>query len=267
MKVDFLYNPGPKKEDTYLIQDNIFGVFDGANGRNKFIDQKGRSGGQIASEIVRDEFSCNDQSLKKLAIAANRKMKESMLAEGIDIQQRTNLWHCALAVVRIRKNFFEWVQIGDCLILVIDQKNNFKLLVQDYDHDAEVLSLWKKLAQKKVKNIAEIIGKGPLLKVWEKANETYGILDGEENFLSFLNQGKESLKGLKHILLFTDGLLIPKENPKAQDDFDTLVKLYLKGGLLKVKDFVRKLEEKDPLCLKCPRYKQYDDIAAISISL
>ena len=44
------------------------------------------------------------------------------------------------------------------------------------------------------------------------------------------------------------------------------VKLFLNGGLREVKDFVRNLEKNDPKCWKYPRYKQYDDIAAISIS-
>src|SRR3989338_2247001 len=38
------------------------------------------------------------------------------------------------------------------------------------------------------------------------------------------------------------------------------------GGLEKIKDYVRGLEKDDPECWKYPRYKQYDDIAAISIS-
>ena len=33
-----------------------------------------------------------------------------------------------------------------------------------------------------------------------------------------------------------------------------------------IKDFVRSLEKDDPKCWEYPRYKQYDDIAAISIS-
>lgn len=111
----------------------------------------------------------------------------------------------------------------------------------------------------------EIINQ-PLVKLKEKMNVTYGMFSGEEQALSFLNKGRESLKQIKHILIFTDGLLIPKEDPKAKDDFDTFVKLFLGGGLLKIKNYVRGIEKDDPECWRCPRFKQYDDIAAISIS-
>jgi hypothetical protein len=61
-------------------------------------------------------------------------------------------------------------------------------------------------------------------------------------------------------------LILPKENPEDQDDFNRFVEIFLEGGLERVKNYVRDLEKTDPECWKYPRYKQYDDIAAISIS-
>ena len=37
---------------------------------------------------------------------------------------------------------------------------------------------------------------------------------------------------LKNILLFTDGLFLPKENPAENDDFDTFVQIFKERGLL-----------------------------------
>lgn len=98
------------------------------------------------------------------------------------------------------------------------------------------------------------------------SNITYGIVNGEEEFVRFIHKGEEILENVEHIVIFTDGLIIPKENPEDSDDFNTFVKLFLEGGLKSIRDYVRDLEKDDPECWKYPRYKQYDDIAAISIS-
>ena len=68
------------------------------------------------------------------------------------------------------------------------------------------------------------------------------------------------------MLVFTDGLIIPKEDPHAVDDFSTTVKLFQEGGLQKVRDYIRQVENTDPNCWKYPRYKKSDDIAALAIS-
>jgi serine/threonine protein phosphatase PrpC len=266
MKVDFVFDEGSKKEDLYFIEDNIFGVVDGFNSLARFTDKNRKTGGLIAASITRDEFLKNDKDLRTLAIRANQKIKDRMLVLNIDINDKNCLWGTAIAVVRVKDNSFEWAQMGDSLILVIYKDNSFRLLVRDYDHDKEVLSQWKELAEQKRENIREIIGKEALVKLRNKMNKTYGFLTGEEKAISFLKSGKEELKNIKHILLFTDGLIIPKKDPLKEDDWKKFVKLFLEGGLNNIKNFVRSLEKNDPKCWKYPRYKQYDDIAAISIS-
>ncbi len=268
MQVDFIFDPGPKKEDCYLIQDNLFAVFDGANSRTKFVDREGRSGGIIASTIAKEEFSKNNADLKTLALRANQKIRQKMIAEKIDFTKKENLFWTNLAAVKINKDLksFAWAQINDALILIIYKDNNFRLLVEDYDHDQEVLSIWKKYALKKEKNIGDLI-KEPLKQmVWEKVNVTHGALSGEPEALKFLKTGQESLKNIKRILLFTDGIFIPKEDPKSPDDFATLTRLFLKGGLKELKNYVRKIEKSDPYCWKYPRYKPYDDLTAVAIT-
>jgi len=256
MKVDFVFDEGSSKEDTYLIGKNIFGVFDGANSINKFFDESGKPAGLIAASIVRDEFAKNIDSLKGTAISSNDKLRERMLSENIDISDKPNLWCSQSAVVRVDKDSFEWLQVGDSNILVIYKDGSFRLMVENYDHDRHVMIVWKKLAKLNQKRIKQIIS----------ANITYGVFNGEKDFAKFIHTGRESLDNVIHIILFTDGLILPKENPEESDDFGTFVKLFLEGGLENVKNHVRHLEKYDPECWEYPRYKQYDDIAAISIS-
>jgi len=261
----FLVDKGSSKEDAYLIENNIVGVFDGFNSLNKYVDKDGKTGGIIAATIARDIFSKNDKSLKELTIEANKKIKEKMTEFGVDTNEKRNLWG-TIAIGRIKDDKFEWVQIGDSLILVIYKDNSFKILIEDYDHDKEVLTIWKELSNQRKENIRELIGKEHLTKLRNKMNITYGCLTGEEKAIDFLKSGVEKLESVKHILLFTDGLIIPKEDPSKEDDWKTFVKLFLEGGLENIKNYVRNLEKDDPKCWKYPRYKQYDDVTAISLS-
>lgn len=266
MKIDHIFDIGTSNEDSCLIKDNLFAVFDGYNSLDKFIDKDGVTGGLIGATIAKDIFSENEGTLTSLAIKANRKIRERMLDLKIDVKNKSNLWGTKFAAVRIKNNSFEWAQLSDSLILVMFKDNSYKLLVDDYDHDEEVLTLWKQLAEQKKENISKLIASGPLVELWAKANETYGDLNGEEAVINFIKSGEEKLQYIKHILLFTDGLIIPKEDPRGKDDWKLFVDLFLQGGLANVKDYVRKLEKDDPKCWKYPRYKQYDDISAISLS-
>ncbi|MBI4095088.1 MAG: protein phosphatase 2C domain-containing protein [Candidatus Liptonbacteria bacterium] len=266
MKINHIFDVGSSKEDACLIKDNLFAVFDGFNSLDKFVDEQGITGGLIAATITRDVFSRNKGTLRNLAIEANRIIREKMLESEIDIKNKSGLWGTILASVRIKDDSFEWIQLADCLILLIFKDNSYKLLVEDFDHDGEVLKIWKELAGQRRENIFEILVPGPLAGLRANANKTYGVLNGEEEAIPFLKTGEENLQNVKHILLFTDGLMIPKEDPQGKDDWKLFVNLFLQGGLENVKNFVRNLQEDDPKCWKYPRYKQHDDISAISLS-
>jgi serine/threonine protein phosphatase PrpC len=265
MKIDYVFDEGSKREDAYFIGKHQYGVFDGFNGWTRFYDDSGQSGGQIAATIAKNVFSQGSGDLKPLAINANQKIKEHMLKNEIDIHNKGKLWGTSFAVVRIKSNTFEWIQIGDANIVLINGDKSFNVLVKDYDHDEEILTLWKQLASKGKDNIRELVNE-PLLELRNKMNITHGCLNGEKQAIAFINAGVEKLDNVKHIILFTDGLLIPKEDPSGDDDWALFVELFLRGGLQKVKEYVRNIEKTDPKCWKYPRYKQHDDIAAISIS-
>jgi serine/threonine protein phosphatase PrpC len=265
MEIERVYDPGSKKEDAYFIGECQYGVFDGFNSWARFYDDSGRSGGQIAATIAKGVFSKGSGDLKKLAIDANQGIKEHMLKNGVDTHNKGKLWGTSFAVVRIKSDTLEWIQIGDANILLINEDKSFNVLVKDYDHDEEILTLWKQLASKRKDNIRDLLNE-PILELRNKMNVTYGCLNGEEQAIAFMNSGVEKLDGVKHIILFTDGLIVPKEDPSKDDDWGLIVELFLEGGLQKVNEHVRNLEKTDPKCWKYPRYKQHDDIAAISIS-
>lgn len=265
MKIEHIFNVGSSNEDSYLIKDNLFAVFDGFNSLDRFKDENGTTGGLIAATIAKNIFSRNQGSLKSLAIEANRKIQEKMLDSKIDTKNKNSLWGTIFAAVRIKNDSFEWTQLADSLILIIFKDKSYKLLTKDFDHGGKVLTIWKKFAVQKKENIRELMAE-PLAKLRVKTNEAYGVLNGEEAAENFLKTGKEKLQNINHILLFTDGLMIPKEDPFEKDDWKLFVDLFLQGGLENIKNFVRDLQKDDPKCWRYPRYKQHDDITAISLT-
>lgn len=267
MKVKYILNKGSgiMNEDNILIKNNLFGVFDGATSLDKYRNKTGETGGHLASNITKFTFEKNDKSLKNLAIEANKKIREKMILEGIEINEKINLWSTSAAVIKINKNTFNWIQIGDSLILVVYKNGKRELITKYFDHDKNLLILWKKLADKKVKNIFEVIKKDSI-KLRKTMNIKYGILNGEKKMMNFLKKGTKKLDKIKHIIIFTDGLFIPKKDPRKKENWNIFVKLFLEKGLIGIKNYIRSIEEKDKKCWEYPRYKQHDDIGAISIT-
>src|SRR3989344_940836 len=270
MNVNHLFDKGVGKinEDAVVIGAARFGVFDGVSSRAGYVDEHGKTGGYLAANIAKETFEKSSDSLIQIAIEANRLIEDAMKDRGIDISKKENRWGTTMAVVDINlsKKEFEWAQVADSLLLVIYTDGTYKQLIQgDYDHDRGIMSLWKGLADI---NTEDIRGKldEDIRQLRQDVNVKFGVLNGEIDVSKFIRTGKESLENVAHLLVFTDGLIIPKEDPHAADDFSETVRLFQEGGLPRVRDYIREIENTDPNCWKYPRYKKSDDIAAIAIS-
>lgn len=265
-KVEFISEKGvkPTNEDSYLIGENIWGVFDGATSLNKYIDPDGRTGGLIASSIARDSFKKNDAALLDMAKQSNALIKNEMEERGIDIGDKLNLWCSNLAVVRIVGNNIEWIQLSDASIVFIYKDNSYKFILGD-NHDKETLIKWKGLADNKVEDIREALAE-QIEKVRRGININYGFLTGEKGMENFIKKGVEEIENIKHILIFTDGFSIPQDDPYDDYPQDEFIELYFEGGIEKLCKYIRKIEDSDPKCWQYPRLKKHDDMTAISIT-
>lgn len=267
-KIQTVYRNKPGEtmnEDELLVKDNLFAVFDGATSIIPFRNKEGKTGGRIGAEIVKEVFSQNNKSLRELAIEANYQLKEKMEHEKIDLKQKEGLWMVGAVVVRLLDREAEFFQISDCFILAIFKNGSFQQFPRVIiNRDLETLRLWERLAAQKIKNIrAEIREQNT--KVRREANVTYGFLTGEKAAERFFEFGKIPLKNVKSLVLFTDGLLIPKKIVDEPENWPLFIELYRKSGLEGIANYVRRMEETDPYCWQYPRLKQYDDIAAIGI--
>ena len=273
-----------QNEDFLIIQDNILGVFDGATSLNSQKFSQNLTGGTIASQTAGAVFKKNHFPLNQLACQANDAIMQQMVSNGVDTSKKENLWCTSAAVVRLKERSLEWVQSGDAVIILIYEDGSHRELVDREDHDHDTLALWKKLVRTHLpetgkensspesapQQVIDLM-RGKLARQIQKVrsgmNITYGVLNGEKAAEAFLNQGEEPLDRVAHVLIFTDGLSIPQPDPEPRKDFTDLVKTYLKLGLDGLKQMIRTLEEKDPHCLLCPRFKCHDDIAAIAVQL
>jgi serine/threonine protein phosphatase PrpC len=267
LTIECLYKKGSGilNEDAFFLSDKMAGVFDGATALNNSRYEDGKTGGYLASRLARDTFRDGDGPLLKLTHRANRRILEAMQQRGVDLRHKENLWCTSFAVVRLGGDQFEWVQSGDSLILAIDHDSNYRVLVHDHHQDLETLCMWRDMAACGRPAIFESL-KEQIVAVRRRANVTYGALNGESAALDFISRGRKPLAGIRHILLFTDGLFIPQENPEHGHRFHTLVERYLDGGLQAVYRYVYDLQAKDPQCHRFPRFKAHDDIAAVAIS-
>lgn len=267
MKIDYIHEQGNGilNEDKLVLNGDTFGVLDGATCLNKIIYDNGKTGGYLASNIAGKIFETGNGPLKDLTCQANSAIYDEMATRGIDTSEKINLWSTSAAVVRIEKDSFEWVQTGDSLILAIYEDNSYRVLVDDYNHDRETLLMWKDISADSDRPVHEAL-RDQIRKVRSQMNITYGVINGERETLDFIKNGRENLESLKHLVIFTDGLTLPRSNPDGPDNFGRFVELYLEGGLNHLKDYIRHIEKSDPECRVYPRFKKHDDIAAVSIS-
>lgn len=255
---------GSLNEDVLLRDGNMFGVFDGATSLNEETFADGRTGGLLAAETAALAFRRNGGSLLDLAARANRSIKVAMTEQQVALHNKSDLWSTSAAVVRLHDDRFEWCQIGDCQILVLYRDGSFRLLADPSSHDIETLCLWKQTTPKKGNPIGEVLA-DQILKVRQGMNIHYGVFNGEEAAMRFVRNGETALEGVSDILLYTDGLSLPRSNPEEGEKLAAIAGLYRQGGLRAIRNRVRRMQQKDPACHTYPRFKNHDDIAAIAI--
>lgn len=259
---------GDINEDVLLEHDNIFGVFDGATSLDGRRFQDGLTGGLLAARTAAQSFTGNgygDSSLNELAQKANHRIGKIQLHDGAGLQERHKLWSTSCAVVRLTGTRLEYCQTGDALIVFVLNDGTHRVITPDIDVDGETLQLWKEMQVAPDTRIQEVLAE-QIRKVRLEMNVRYGVLNGEPEALAFIRHGYEDLTDVSDVLLFTDGLHIPRENPCTEHDWQFFVELYRQGGLQAVRDHVRHLQRQDPDCRIYPRFKIHDDIAAVSIS-
>jgi len=266
--VETLYEQGSGtlNEDVLFTADRIFGVFDGATSLDKQVFADGRTGGRLAADIAASAFRENDDSLVALAQKANGRIRETLTAHGVNMEDRQRLGSTSMAVVRLHADRFEYCQTGDAQILAIKEDGCHHLITPEHEIDGTTLSMWKDIDAPPGTAVHDLLA-DQIREVRLQMNRTYGVLNGEPEALHFLRHGSIDLEGIHDILLVTDGLFLPREDPFAEHDWPLFVDLYRYGGLSSIHSHIKTLQHSDPDCRRYPRFKHHDDIAAVAIHL
>lgn len=262
----FKQGSGAVNEDVLLVSDSVYGVFDGSTSLGTSRPTNGYTGGYLAAKISAETFEDETRDLRSAAATANSRIGRAWSEAGYGSGDKTTLWSTSLAVIKIRKDVVEYCQSGDSVILFLMRDGGFHCVGVEADIDRDTLLMWKNMKWHEGLTIygelADQIGK-----VRQGMNREYGVLNGEPEAMDFLKCGEVKREHIEEILLFTDGLTIPREDPCEEYDWQRFVDLYKETGLCGLHDHIRMLQESDPHCRLYPRFKQHDDVAAVALSL
>lgn len=254
----------PLMEDVLLTKDALFAVFDGATSINGEIFNDGLTGGRIAAELAARAFARNNDSLQNLFRKANQAIANELAARNIALTDRQRLWSASMAALRVEDDGFSWCQTGDAMIIAIMADGRYRLITPESNHDHETFRLWRQTKNPDNLPISDLLA-AKIQEVRLGMNRTYGVLNGEPSALDFLNSGYQPLAGIRSLLIFTDGIFLPTEDPTEQTDWHKFVTLYDQHGLHGLQAYVREHQRQDSDCRRYPRFKIHDDIAAVSL--
>ena len=256
---------GTCNEDVLLKGGNLFGVFDGATSLENSFACSGISGGFQAASIAAETFHHHSGTLAQAAEKANHRIRVAQGHDRIPLNQRLRLWSTSLAAIRLHGSSFEYCHTGDCMIMLLHHDGGHSLLSPELDIDSETLALWQQSPDSGQPIHSLLVEQ--IAKVRLQMNVGYGVLNGEPEAMNFLRYGHHSLAGVADILLFTDGLMLPKADPTGLTDWQSFADIYCRGGLTALRDHVRTVQQTDPACRCYPRFKMHDDIAAIAVTV
>lgn len=256
---------GNTNEDALFTEDSLFGVFDGASSLRGGLFQ-GQTGAWWASHIASSSARVQQGTLELKMRAANICIRSAMKYHSVPIEERLALWATSAAMVQLDDSHFTYAQIGDALVVAVMHDGSHKLVTPYVNHDAETLTLWQRYAKAGTRDIRQAVQEH-IEATRCNMNRTFGVLNGEHEAEHFIHCGTMSLRGVEAILCFTDGLHMPCERPACKGDFTELITIFRQRGLAEAANVVRTIEATDPQCVRYPRFKQHDDIAAVAIRL
>ncbi|HEY4964517.1 MAG TPA: protein phosphatase 2C domain-containing protein [Candidatus Saccharimonadales bacterium] len=272
-------NPAKNNEDSIFADADrgIAGVFDGASDVVGFKTPDGMTGGAVASRIAAStlETSSTEQTLTDIIMIANGHIDAIQREFDLDPNSKEARFCTTGAIARARttesgEKVIDLLQIADSVAIVTRDDGSVEVPLGLYDQDEESMQLWTQMTAEGM--TAEQILKDERMQAQIKSkrsesNVTYGVLNGEADAAEFVRTTTIPAEGVSKVILLSDGLFIPKENPSGEDSWDEIARLESEGGIKAVLDYVRSIESTDPDCIRYPRFKQHDDASGAVLDL
>ncbi|MEE4164517.1 MAG: protein phosphatase 2C domain-containing protein, partial [Desulfocapsaceae bacterium] len=236
---------GDDIEDVLSVANDLYIVCDGATSISRVPSHPAVSGGRQAAELTAAAFSGNNGSLQYMVRQANNEIFQAMAESAVVMEDRESLWSTSFAALRFSCDYIEWAQSGDCLIVLVFEDGSHELITEPPGQDIVTLQKWKEIGRNEKKTIYQVLAE-EIGEVRRRMNRDYGVLNGEAESLDFVRYGVEDVSAVTDILLFSDGLSLPRELPEEAVDISRMVELYRHQGLDGIKRQVRRMEQQDP---------------------
>ncbi|WP_062108032.1 protein phosphatase 2C domain-containing protein [Bacillus niameyensis] len=272
----------PLNEDALVMNEKVqlYGVIDGATSLKPFTGPNGETGGYLAANLIKNYIedqansSIRSTPLTEIVLQANALLKDSMIKNGVDVEQKEDLWTAGLALIRIGEHHIEFVQIGDCMILAKYKDGDIRLITRDQVHhiDQKTMELWKvgiERGMRSQKELRQFVT--PLIlqnKQMMNTLDGYSVVSGEPEVKDYIEAGKINRILLEELLIISDGLFFPKaltSDTSRGDSWKLLINNIQEKGLKGYADWLINLEDSDPECQQYPRFKKSDDKTGIRI--
>ena len=268
-----LSQPGGSKpnEDRFLAATNRFAVLDGATNVSHAKPLiMGMEPAEYAAHHFQQGLMDTNMCLDNLLLKLNHSL-DKVIKQYIPNPAVIERFSTAAAVIDINEGFLEYRTIADCYFVLIMKDGNiqtpypFQSINQDRENLLKLKSIRAsfKGLDKDFDPFSELHQDLKVLR--GMVNRTYGAFNGMPQAMSFVKRGKLPIDNVKSILLFTDGMLLPQEDPAAEPDFEKIAWMYKHGGLGFWYGKVRSEEGSDPYFLKYPAVKRHDDATALAI--
>jgi hypothetical protein len=254
VKESHLYCQGSAKiaEDGHVFKFPFAGVFDGISGLYTDAPKtfKGRTGGQLASEILRKTFERAEgkESLLDVLKKANLALKTcqgkeySLLGPG-------HKPSAAFVAVKIGDLNTEIIQGADCFCVwemkdgecgatpsqtfYYEQRLRDTISLLMEEHKGNRQGMWRELI--------------PILarERKENVNSTYALINGEDDFEKVAATFNLNTSRIKRLIIFSDGFVRFSWTKDPEKMAKKVLKLHRKGGLCSVLQASRKTSRKE----------------------
>lgn len=265
-------------EDALIVNDRlrIYGVLDGATSLAE--PDGGATGGYLASQAAKLAFEslgpASDMptlTLRDAVLEANARIRARMAEAGVDVNDKQSLWAAACAVVRIGEHQIEYAQVGDCMILAVYEDGSVRTVTYDQVEyfDEKSRLLWEQFRregfspQEVRERVYRLIASNRL-----KTNtpDGYAILNGDPALEQYVEHGAFNRIRLKSVIIFTDGLFLPRKAGEPAPPMREIARLIEEKGLAGYADWLIAGENEEVERLgKHARLKASDDKTALRI--
>jgi hypothetical protein len=206
------------QEDFYCSDKNIFVVTDGVTHdlldgglypvpSDSLLVSK-LTGDTLLNCLVTKEF-VDDKHIREAFIEANTKVKEFNLKRELWVNRESNVYNygsCVASLVIILENLVLYGVLDDCKVAVFDKPENNKIELKPYvDNSANYFNKkydWSNPEHRKIWR--KEIGNNSLR---AEGNQEigYGVIDGRDTFIDFLQIGSASIFQGDLVCVYTDG--------------------------------------------------------------